>query len=329
MMKTYSTLNGQAQWAPEQQESSEKSYIPTPMDALPSSETIWRRPPPPHKLPSGNDALIRLSCWKNLSSDPTIEVLSDTDDDFHVVTLVTRRTQAELFIDENSAWKGGMPGQLLVTGPKRGAWRKVIKPPYEHLRVYLPQQLISECFEAVTGHEAPPVISLCNATSLSDHGVSHILAALLHAQNRHGGSNPCLIETLGLALDSRLVACLHNQSRPNDNETKFRSEKLRLQKTLEYINENLNNHITLTQLSSIFGASRCRFTVTFKQHTGYTPHAYVVQQKILRAKEILKNTKRPILEIALDLGFNSQPHFTSSFRKEVGLTPARWRLENL
>lgn len=139
MMKTYSTLNGQAQWAPEQQESSEKSYIPTPMDALPSSETIWRRPPPPHKLPSGNDALIRLSCWKNLSSDPTIEVLSDTDDDFHVVTLVTRRTQAELFIDENSAWKGGMPGQLLVTGPKRGAWRKVIKPPYEHLRVYLPQ----------------------------------------------------------------------------------------------------------------------------------------------------------------------------------------------
>ena len=101
-----------------------------------------------------------------------------------------------------------------------------------------------------------------------------------------------------------------------------------LQRTLRYINENLHTALPLTELSSVFGASRCRFAATFKQCTGYTPHAYILHRKILRAQDMLRHTNNPIIEVALDLGFNSQPHFTSAFRKEVGVTPARWRHEH-
>ncbi|MEE1886650.1 AraC family transcriptional regulator [Pseudomonas carassii] len=101
-----------------------------------------------------------------------------------------------------------------------------------------------------------------------------------------------------------------------------------IQRTLAYINDNLHSAITLTELSTVFGACRCRFAARFKQHTGYTPHAYILHRKIIRAQEMLRQTDNPIIEVALDLGFNSQPHFTSAFRNEVGITPARWRHEN-
>jgi AraC-like DNA-binding protein len=115
---------------------------------------------------------------------------------------------------------------------------------------------------------------------------------------------------------------------PHADEAHASCEQRCVQRTLAYIHEHLWATISLSELSNIFGASRCRFTAKFKQHTGYTPHAYILHRKIMRAREALTQTDKPILEIALDLGFNSQPHFTSAFRKEMGLPPARWRQEN-
>lgn len=329
MKKPRSAPEAEAQLVANGQRPSGMLHFSPPTDEFPPKELTWREPPQPLKLPSGNDTMTRVSCWENVNSARAIEVSSATEDNFHVITLLKRRTKAELFIEGRSVWKGGMPDQLLITGPRRGLWRKVITPPYEHLRVYLPQQLIAECFEEITGYEAPGIIYLCEATSISDPGLSHILRALLQAEIHDNGNLSCFTETLGLALGSRLVTSLREEFLPHVDETPNLSEKICIQRTLEYINEHLHTSITLAELSNIFGASRCRFTAKFKQHTGFTPHAYILRRKIIRAKELLKQTKTPIIEVALDLGFNSQPHFTSVFRREVGMTPARWRHENL
>jgi AraC family transcriptional regulator len=63
----------------------------------------------------------------------------------------------------------------------------------------------------------------------------------------------------------------------------------------------------------------------FKQSTGYTPHQYVISQRIERAKELLKKTDLSITEIAYLLGFSTPAHFTHHFRRKTGIRPSEMR----
>lgn len=328
MDKPHSSPSSRNILAPTGPKPSGTPYPALSADTFPPRELSWREPPKPHKLPSGSDAMIRISCWRKVDSTEPLEFSSSKEDDYHVVTMLKKETRAELLIDERSVWKGGRSGQLLITGPRRGGWRKIITPPYEHLRVYLPQKLIAECFEEVMGSEPPKLISLCSATTTTDIRTLQLLVSIFQANVHSVGSLPFIIESLGINLGARLVTCLWGESLPNSNIRQSASENLCIQRTLEYINDNLCTSITLTELSKVYGASRCRFMERFKKYTGYTPHAYILHRKILRAKEMLMHPKYPIIEVALGLGFNSQPHFTSVFRRVVGVTPARWRQEN-
>ena|ERR1700687_3620315 len=68
-----------------------------------------------------------------------------------------------------------------------------------------------------------------------------------------------------------------------------------------------------------------QFTRLFRRSIGYSPYRFVMQRKIERARVLLEKTTLPLAEIALELGFVSQSHFTSVFHKEVRTTPRSYR----
>lgn len=94
---------------------------------------------------------------------------------------------------------------------------------------------------------------------------------------------------------------------------------------LDLIESDLSQDLSLTVLAKAAGLSEYHFLRMFKQSTGYTPHQYVINQRIERAKEMLKSTDMSITEIAYLLGFSTPAHFTYLFRRKTGFLPSQMR----
>jgi AraC family transcriptional regulator len=94
---------------------------------------------------------------------------------------------------------------------------------------------------------------------------------------------------------------------------------------LDYINDHLSQDIKLADLAGLLGMSQFHFSHLFKQSLGTSPYQYLLQQRIERAKQLLKQTERSIMDIALECGFNSHSHLSKQFRQLTGMTPKRYR----
>lgn len=95
----------------------------------------------------------------------------------------------------------------------------------------------------------------------------------------------------------------------------------------EYIETQSYSGLTIAELASLSGISQFQFARDFKETTGVTPHAYVLERRILKAREMLAAGRLPIAEIAYACGFSSQSHMTDVFRERVGTTPGRYRAD--
>ena len=81
---------------------------------------------------------------------------------------------------------------------------------------------------------------------------------------------------------------------------------------------------TLAELAALSGVSRFQFLRGFARETGVTPHAYLLQRRVRLARQLLAMGHAPA-EAALEAGFADQSHMTRAFRRQLGITPARYR----
>ncbi len=95
---------------------------------------------------------------------------------------------------------------------------------------------------------------------------------------------------------------------------------------LDYIDTYLEQNIKLADLAQLLDMSQFHFSRLFKQSIGITPHQYLSQQRVERAKKLLKKTDRLIIDIALECGFSSHSHLSKQFRQFTGMTPKTYRL---
>jgi AraC family transcriptional regulator len=99
-----------------------------------------------------------------------------------------------------------------------------------------------------------------------------------------------------------------------------------LRQVLDYIDAHLDRQIELENLAQLLGMSQFHFSRLFKQSLGSSPYQYLIQQRVERAKQLLKQTDRAIVEIALACGFNSHSHLSKTFRQIIGVTPKAYRV---
>jgi AraC-like DNA-binding protein len=92
------------------------------------------------------------------------------------------------------------------------------------------------------------------------------------------------------------------------------------------LDEHYNTPITIEQLSSKVALSPYYFIRLFRRIYRQTPHQYLVQQRIARAKELLRTTDLPITEICVAVGFESLGSFSALFRKLAGISPSAYRV---
>ncbi|WP_026734282.1 helix-turn-helix domain-containing protein [Fischerella sp. PCC 9605] len=94
-----------------------------------------------------------------------------------------------------------------------------------------------------------------------------------------------------------------------------------LWQVVDYIHEHLDQDLTLATLAAIARMSPSYFSRLFKQSTKLSPHQYVIQRRIDRAKQLLRQGELSIAEIAYSLGFTHQSHFSYHFKRLVGSSP--------
>jgi AraC-like DNA-binding protein len=98
-------------------------------------------------------------------------------------------------------------------------------------------------------------------------------------------------------------------------------------RTRDYLDAHFNQDVTLAQLARVAGLSPFHLLRTFRRALGMTPHAYVTQMRVTRARHLLR-AGLPITQVALETGFNDQSHLTRRFKKIVGVTPGQYRLHS-
>ena len=103
----------------------------------------------------------------------------------------------------------------------------------------------------------------------------------------------------------------------------------RLRRVIEYIQQNLDQALTLAELAALVYMSPYHFARLFKCSTGVPPHRFVVQQRIARACAILATPEPSIAQISRMVGFRSPSHFTTAFRRVTGITPKGYRTATL
>lgn len=99
----------------------------------------------------------------------------------------------------------------------------------------------------------------------------------------------------------------------------------RLKRVVAYIDGHLEDPITLADLAGVAGLSRMHFAAQFRAATGLRPHEFLLRRRIDRAQYLLAEPDRKLVDVALSVGFQTQAHFTTVFRRIVGETPHRWR----
>jgi transcriptional regulator of acetoin/glycerol metabolism/AraC-like DNA-binding protein len=98
-----------------------------------------------------------------------------------------------------------------------------------------------------------------------------------------------------------------------------------LRRVREYVDSNLEQNLDIDSLATTAGLSPFHFARAFKQSEGRTPHHFILQRRIAKARELLSRGDLPLSEIALIVGFADQSHFTRRFQEIVGISPGKFR----
>ena len=98
-----------------------------------------------------------------------------------------------------------------------------------------------------------------------------------------------------------------------------------LRRVRDYVGARLEDNIGIQGLADAAGLSMYHFARAFKQSEGITPHEYLVQCRVRRARELLRSSELPLAEIARACGFSDQSHCARRFREHFGVTPSRYR----
>ena len=127
-------------------------------------------------------------------------------------------------------------------------------------------------------------------------------------------------------IDELFILIARQLTRQNNSHRDFPKTFMKLEETLR---ENLAHQWTVEEMAALVGLGTTAFTEKVKNFTGFSPLNYLINIRISEAIKLLKRADVNVTDIALDIGFYSSQHFSTTFKKLTGYTPSEFRKKNI
>ncbi|AKG22009.1 helix-turn-helix domain-containing protein [Calothrix sp. 336/3] len=238
---------------------------------------------------------------------------------WHSITIFThgdRPIYADRRLDGRRQYEPVFGGNIVITPANVGhgaVWDA--EGDFINLAIEFPAFLktIDESMEAETWELLPQF-------AISDPLVYQIGLALKKVLENAARGSRLYADTMLNALSMHL---LHNycKRQPQIPEYCGGLPQRRLKLVLDYIQSHLEQDLGLEELAKLANLSPHYFAQLFKQSMGMTPHQYVIQQRVEKAKELLLQGNLPIADVAYEVGFANQSHLNRHFKRLLGVTP--------
>jgi AraC-like DNA-binding protein len=162
---------------------------------------------------------------------------------------------------------------------------------------------------------------------IEDEGIRLTLTAITQEIEAPGLNSKLYVDCLLTLLLTQLMRCASNFAAPRQPAyVKGGLPNWRLKRALELLERHQTRTPSLAEIAGPLRLHPTFFCRAFKQSTGLSPHRYLLEHRVNRAKEMMKDRRRTLTEIALDCGFSSSSQFSTVFKRIAGVSPRNYRL---
>ena len=166
-----------------------------------------------------------------------------------------------------------------------------------------------------------------NQWSLRDGAVQHLMMEMSRESDEGWPLGGLYADLLALNLATLLLR-RHAATPLVVRPVKSGLSMPKLRQAMEYITENLHRDLRLEEMAGELQMSPFHFARQFRGSLKQSPYQYLLEQRIGRAKVLLKRHGLTVQEIAYETGWNSPVNFVRAFQQRVGQTPGAWRLSS-
>lgn len=193
----------------------------------------------------------------------------------------------------------------------------------EAVHIYVASSAWCALCEDLQTNATYPRVEFSDHCFVTDHAMGKLAEAISVTRSMDESIRDCYLESLIVAVFARLIGtgkCAEGKKSIEPGLVRWR-----LRRAIDFIEANLGEAITLTDMAKHAGLSRMHFAAQFRLSTGLAPHNFLTSRRVERAKNMLRDGHLDIVDIAATVGIQSQAYFTTVFRKYTGTTPSRWR----
>lgn len=230
------------------------------------------------------------------------------------------RAPADLSINDGPVRRIAIPAGAAFLAPPETTVRTRVVAPVEFLCIAAPPERVDPIIERVGGGRpwSPTVIE-----ALVDPGIAAIQLEI----RRTLLSDPLIEQSYVLplveAMFARFACQFLDLDLPAGGKETLPPRVLRA--VVTEIENALGERLTVEDLAKTAGLSRSHFSRAFHAATGESPQDFIISRRLCHARDLLVESDRPISEIAVTTGFASHAHFSTAFKKRLGVSPARYR----
>ncbi|HHL4080664.1 MULTISPECIES: AraC family transcriptional regulator [unclassified Burkholderia] len=173
-------------------------------------------------------------------------------------------------------------------------------------------------------HGGQSIGGLTCRPDVRDPVLGHLAHAVADSLDAGGPLNALFIEQIGLAMGTHLVRRYGN-ARTRELERKGMLSPAKVALAQELLMEKADLGVSIEEVANECDLSRGYFIRAFSRTTGRTPHQWLLEQRVTRARELIETSDMTLADIAVACGFADQSHLNRVFARIVGHPPGAWR----
>ncbi len=254
------------------------------------------------------------------------ELTASCPAEFYTLGMSLIGASMTFFVNGRQVFSGvTRPGAMHIARPGDGI--RVIKSgPTDLHHMFLPVPLVTQLLDESELKLSTSGLELKQSSDFRpDKQILGLFHALALSQEEASPLNRLQAEGLSIAIIAALLQTHSNRSVPPESLKRHGLAGWQVRRVQDFIQAHIAEPLSLQVLANVLNLSRMHFAGQFLRATGLRPHEYLLQERIRKAQQLLMSSSTPLIQIALMVGFETQSHFSTVFKRFAGESPAQWR----